>query len=75
MAKRIRDLYDKPVYSTEAEYLGVVDDFIFDTVEGKITELVVITRQKTTIKIPYRNVVKCKDIYLVQYEEAIPMRL
>ncbi|MCD6349055.1 MAG: PRC-barrel domain-containing protein [Candidatus Korarchaeota archaeon] len=67
MARKISELYEMQVYTSDGQYLGITEDFVFDDVEGKLAALVVSTgRRGERRTIPYDAVKACKDIYIVQ---------
>ena len=67
MARKISELYDMHVYTSDGQYLGVTEDFIFDDVEGRLAALVINTGRKGDRRtIPYEAVKACKDIYIVE---------
>jgi len=65
--RRISELYDMHVYSTDGIFIGLVYDMIFDDVEGRVVALVVSLDEKGKEKrtIPYSSVRACGDIYIV----------
>lgn len=67
MARKISELYEMQVYSSDGAFLGVTEDFTFDDVEGKLVEIEISTGKRgEKRRISYDSVKACKDIYIVE---------
>lgn len=67
MARKISELYEMQVYSSDGAFLGVTEGFTFDDVEGKLVEIEISTGKRgEKRRISYDSVKACKDIYIVE---------
>ncbi|RLG49456.1 MAG: hypothetical protein DRN96_09560 [Thermoproteota archaeon] len=72
MPKRIRDLYDKHVYTTGGKLLGIAVDFIIDTDERRLVEIEIQPEDEPeTFKVPFSSVIGCEDVFIVKSEEEL----
>jgi len=67
LARRVSELYDLEVYTTDGKFIGTVDDLVFDDAEGKLAAIVVALDEKGRERrtIPYSAIRACADIILV----------
>ncbi len=59
-------LYDKEIYTSDARFVGVVDELIFDTAQGKISALEIVTRDGRKVNVPFHLVAHVKDIIILK---------
>ncbi len=72
MPKRVRDLYDKQVYTTGGKLLGTAIDFIVDTDERRLVEIEVQPEyEDETFKVSFSSVIGCEDAFIVKSEEEL----
>ncbi len=68
MVRRLSELFEMAVFSTEGKYLGIVEDFVMDDSQGRLAAIIVGQKKRGAkrMTVPYELVKACADIYIVQ---------